>query len=268
VTFVNGTYEVYSIAGYTSLLEDYGDVIALNPDEITIDDIKDIEDLIDAYNNLTDDEKAQLTDDEKAAIEALKDKAEEIAKAKENAEEKLAALEGLSAEDIDGNIEDIKQAIADAEEAVKDYTDLSSGLSSEDLEGIENIDAAKEVVDAYDESLTAANEAIAKLDGISAKDIQDGTYTREEVVALIEDATQKIEEFISNGGKLDELTNADLVSSAQGQVDIYNEYAAYIAEHGDTIALSADEIAVSDIENIAKAAEDLTKLSEEAASLT
>lgn len=267
VTFVNGTYEVYSIAGYTSLLEDYGDVIALNPDEITIDDIKDIEDLIDAYNNLTDDEKAQLTDDEKAAIEALKDKAEEIAKAKENAEEKLAALEGLSAEDIDGNIEDIKQAIADAEEAVKDYTDLSSGLSSEDLEGIENIDAAKEVVDAYDESLTAANEAIAKLDGISAKDIQDGTYTREEVVALIEDATQKIEEFISNGGKLDELTNADLVSSAQGQVDIYNEYAAYIAEHGDTIALSADEIAVSDIENIAKAAEDLTKLSEEAASL-
>ena len=76
ITFVKGTYEVYSIDAYLAFQDTYGALIAQAADDLVWEDVADIEAMYSAYEALNSDNSNRLTKEERAAVVALKDKAD------------------------------------------------------------------------------------------------------------------------------------------------------------------------------------------------
>ncbi len=160
ITFVKGTYEVYSIDAYLAFQDTYGALIAQAADDLVWEDVADIEAMYSAYEALNSDNSNRLTKEERAAVVALKDKADAISAAKSAAEAALDKLEGVTGValreglGLDAVKADIEAAIAAAET----YVGITTGTSTEDLDSYGNIASAQESIENY-EAYLAFEEA-------------------------------------------------------------------------------------------------------------
>ena len=160
ITFVKGTYEVYSIDAYLAFQDTYGALIARAADDLVWEDVADIEAMYSAYEALNSDNSNRLTKEERAAVVALKDKADAMSAAKSAAEAALDKLEGVTGValreglGLDAVKADIEAAIAAAET----YVGITTGTSTEELDAYGNIASAQESIENY-EAYLAFEEA-------------------------------------------------------------------------------------------------------------